>query len=266
MSKLNGTAQAKNVLGGALATCGTDPTTGFYRDGCCNTGPQDAGTHTVCAVMTDEFLRFTANRGNDLSTPRPEFDFPGLKPGDRWCLCAGRWAEAEAAGVAPPVVLDATHEATGEAGRPRQAQGPRRLGWAAMATTWFEIARAYRRAALTLARDGLDRPCVSAAYYAAYARVTHELVVTAGLTMPTGREGPSHPGSTPGRAARRGGIRRMIEAAMPGLDLAARQNLSQIVGELYDARILADYCPSQDLGPAEVRDSLAAMETVFDAF
>ncbi|MEM1013335.1 MAG: DUF2237 domain-containing protein [Planctomycetota bacterium] len=101
---------AKNVLGGPLAVCGTDPKTGFYRDGCCETGPQDVGSHTVCAVVTEEFLAFTASRGNDLSTPRPEFRFPGLKPGDRWCLCSGRWREADEAGVAPPVVLEATHE------------------------------------------------------------------------------------------------------------------------------------------------------------
>ncbi|MEM7808638.1 MAG: DUF2237 domain-containing protein [Planctomycetota bacterium] len=101
---------AKNVLGGPLAVCGTDPKTGFYRDGCCETGPQDVGSHTVCAVVTEEFLAFTASRGNDLSTPRLEFRFPGLKPGDRWCLCSGRWREADEAGVAPPVVLEATHE------------------------------------------------------------------------------------------------------------------------------------------------------------
>jgi hypothetical protein len=100
---------ARNVVGGELETCGTDPMTGFHRDGCCDTDSQDAGVHTVCAVVTEEFLRFTRSRGNDLSTPRPEFGFPGLKPGDRWCLCASRWAEAHAAGVAPPVVLAATH-------------------------------------------------------------------------------------------------------------------------------------------------------------
>jgi uncharacterized protein (DUF2237 family) len=104
------TATARNVLGGPLAVCGTDPKTGFFRDGCCETGPQDLGSHTVCAVVTAEFLDFTRSRGNDLSTPRPEFDFPGLKPGDRWCLCSGRWQEAAEAGVAPPVVLEATHE------------------------------------------------------------------------------------------------------------------------------------------------------------
>ena len=98
-----------NVLGGPLQECGRDPLTGFYRDGCCETGPTDTGTHVVCAVMTAEFLDFTASRGNDLSTPRPEYRFPGLRPGDRWCLCVSRWAEAQAAGVAPPVVLEATN-------------------------------------------------------------------------------------------------------------------------------------------------------------
>lgn len=100
---------ALNVLGTDLLTCSTQPMTGFYRNGCCDTGPEDMGVHVVCAVMTDEFLAFTASRGNDLSTPRPEHRFPGLRPGDRWCLCAARWAEALDAGVAPPVVLEATH-------------------------------------------------------------------------------------------------------------------------------------------------------------
>jgi len=100
----------RNVLGGALASCSDAPLTGFYRDGCCNTGPQDAGSHTVCAVMTAEFLAFSKARGNDLSTPMPEYEFLGLKPGDRWCLCAPRWQEALAAGQAPMVVLTATHE------------------------------------------------------------------------------------------------------------------------------------------------------------
>lgn len=86
--------------------------TGFFRDGCCNTGPMDRGVHTVCARVTEDFLTFSKARGNDLSTPRPEFQFPGLKPGDRWCLCAARWAEAYEAGMAPEVVLEATHEAT----------------------------------------------------------------------------------------------------------------------------------------------------------
>ena len=100
---------ARNVLGGPLDACSKDPLTGFTRSGCCETGPQDLGSHTVCAVMTEEFLAFTLAAGNDLSTPRPEFRFPGLKPGDRWCLCAGRWAEALAAGQAPKVNLAATH-------------------------------------------------------------------------------------------------------------------------------------------------------------
>ena len=100
---------ARNVLGGPLAVCSKDPLTGFTRSGCCETGPQDRGSHTVCAVMTAEFLAFTRAAGNDLSTPRPAFRFPGLKPGDRWCLCVSRWAEAEAAGCAPGVNLAATH-------------------------------------------------------------------------------------------------------------------------------------------------------------
>ena len=103
---------ARNVLGDELETCGRDPMTGFYRTGCCDTGAEDMGVHTVCAVVTAEFLRFSAEACNDLSTPRPEFGFPGLRPGDRWCLCASRWAEANAAGVAPPVVLAATHART----------------------------------------------------------------------------------------------------------------------------------------------------------
>jgi len=101
---------ARNVMGGDLAPCSLDPVTGFYRNGCCETGSEDTGQHTVCAVMTSEFLRFSYTAGNDLSTPRPEFGFPGLKPGDRWCLCAPRWKEALDAGFAPPVVLEATHE------------------------------------------------------------------------------------------------------------------------------------------------------------
>jgi uncharacterized protein (DUF2237 family) len=100
---------ARNVLGGELEICGTDPMTGFHRDGCCQTDGEDAGVHTVCAMVTGEFLRFSVGVGNDLVTPRPEFGFPGLRPGDRWCLCASRWAEAHRAGVAPPVVLAATH-------------------------------------------------------------------------------------------------------------------------------------------------------------
>lgn len=100
---------AKNVLGGELEICSTNPLTGFMRDGCCNTGPGDFGMHLVCCVMTQEFLEFSKRRGNDLSTPAPEFLFPGLKPGDRWCLCAARWVEALQAGVAPKIVLEATH-------------------------------------------------------------------------------------------------------------------------------------------------------------
>ena len=102
----------RNVLGGPLAECGAEPTTGFYRDGCCRTGPEDRGLHTVCAVMTADFLEFTASRGNDLATPQPAFGFPGLTPGDAWCLCAARWLEAFEAGVAPPVKLAATHART----------------------------------------------------------------------------------------------------------------------------------------------------------
>jgi uncharacterized protein len=103
-------SQAKNVLGGLLRPCSTDPLTGFYRDGCCNTSEEDAGQHTICVEATAGFLEFSQLRGNDLSTPAPWFNFPGLKPGDRWCVCAGRWKEALEAGVAPPVVLEATHE------------------------------------------------------------------------------------------------------------------------------------------------------------
>ena len=103
---------AKNVLGGELMPCSTAPVTGFFRNGCCETGPDDLGLHTVCAVMTAEFLAFSRRAGNDLTTPRPDLHFPGLKPGDRWCLCAPRWKEALDAGVAPPLVLEATHEET----------------------------------------------------------------------------------------------------------------------------------------------------------
>jgi uncharacterized protein (DUF2237 family) len=98
---------ASNVLGGELATCCTEPMTGFYRTGCCDTGAEDIGVHVVCAQVTEEFLEFSRNEGNDLSTPQP--GFPGLVPGDCWCLCASRWKEALAAGVAPPVRLEATH-------------------------------------------------------------------------------------------------------------------------------------------------------------
>ncbi|MGE4064706.1 MAG: DUF2237 family protein [Rhodospirillaceae bacterium] len=101
---------AKNVLGGTLQLCSANPVTGFFRDGCCNTGPSDLGSHTVCVVMTDEFLAFSKRAGNDLSTPIPEYNFPGLKAGDRWCLCAPRWQQAFEKGQAPKVVLAATHE------------------------------------------------------------------------------------------------------------------------------------------------------------
>jgi uncharacterized protein (DUF2237 family) len=103
---------AKNVLGGPLQTCGTNPMTGFYRNGCCDTGADDEGVHTVCVEASAEFLAFSKSRGNDLSTPFPMFGFPGLKPGDRWCLCASRWQEAFDAGMAPPVILEATHMGT----------------------------------------------------------------------------------------------------------------------------------------------------------
>jgi uncharacterized protein (DUF2237 family) len=98
-----------NVLGGVLQPCSVAPLTGFFRDGCCNTGPQDLGLHVVCAVMTAEFLAFSKAAGNDLSTPMPAYGFAGLKPGDRWCLCAARWEEARRAGAAPQVLLEATH-------------------------------------------------------------------------------------------------------------------------------------------------------------
>lgn len=101
---------ARNVLGTTLQPCSMDPITGFSRSGSCETGPEDIGSHTVCAMMTEEFLAFSLSRGNDLSTPRPEYGFPGLTPGDRWCLCASRWHEAAEAGYAPPVVLEASHE------------------------------------------------------------------------------------------------------------------------------------------------------------
>lgn len=108
MPQSNGTT-ARNVLGESLQACCTDPMTGFYRDGHCHTGPEDRGVHVVCAVMTEDFLTYTKAQGNDLSTPRPQYNFPGLNPGDGWCLCAARWMEAYEAGVAPPVKLDATH-------------------------------------------------------------------------------------------------------------------------------------------------------------
>ncbi len=97
-----------NVLGGEIEPCGTDPVTGFYRDGCCHSGPEDLGSHTVCAVVTAEFLVHQQRVGNDLSTPRPEFGFPGLQPGDRWCVCAARWLQAYSDGMASPVILAAT--------------------------------------------------------------------------------------------------------------------------------------------------------------
>jgi len=100
----------KNVLGTELKPCCYDPMTGFYRDGFCQTGPTDFGTHVICARMTTTFLTYTKSRGNDLSTPMPMYQFPGLKPGDQWCLCARRWKEAMIAGYAPPVILESTHE------------------------------------------------------------------------------------------------------------------------------------------------------------
>lgn len=100
----------RNVLGGALEPCGLDPVTGFFRDGCCSTGPEDVGSHTVCAVVTREFLEHQLSVGNDLVTPHPEWHFPGLTPGDRWCVVAARWLQAHLDGVAPPVVLASTHE------------------------------------------------------------------------------------------------------------------------------------------------------------
>jgi len=103
---------ARNVYGETLATCGTDPVTGFYRDGCCNTGNEDHGIHTVCACVTEAFLDFARRQGNDLTAPSPAMGFPGLRPGDAWCLCAGRWLEAYRAGCAPGVYLQATHEET----------------------------------------------------------------------------------------------------------------------------------------------------------
>ena len=105
-------APSINVLGGVLEPCSTRPVTGFYRDGCCNTGAEDIGLHTVCVVLTAEFLLFSKSRGNDLSTPMPQYGFPGLQSGDRWCLCASRWKEAFDADVAPRVVLEATHAVT----------------------------------------------------------------------------------------------------------------------------------------------------------
>lgn len=102
-------ARAKNVQGNELQPCSIDPMTGFYRNGCCDTGAQDAGLHLVCVEVTDEFLAFSKSVGNDLSTPMPMYDFPGLKAGDRWCLCAQRWTQAWEAGIAPKVILESTH-------------------------------------------------------------------------------------------------------------------------------------------------------------
>ena len=104
------TKKVKNVLGTELNPCSVEPMTGFYRTGCCETGPEDLGVHVVCAKMTTAFLQFSKAMGNDLVTPRPEYGFAGLKPGDSWCLCAGRWQEALKHNVAPPVILSATHE------------------------------------------------------------------------------------------------------------------------------------------------------------
>lgn len=101
---------ARNVLGSELVPCSYDPLTGYFRDGCCNTDASDRGSHVVCAVVTDEFLDYSKSRGNDLSTPRPEYRFAGLRDGDRWCLCAMRWREALSEGIAPEVVLECTHE------------------------------------------------------------------------------------------------------------------------------------------------------------
>ena len=112
MRRFNPHEHARNVLGEKLLSCSEDPVTGFYRDGCCNVGPDDLGVHAVCVRLTVEFLEFSKARGNDLSTPMPQFGFDGLKPGDQWCLCAARWKEAFDANAAPRVVLRATHEAT----------------------------------------------------------------------------------------------------------------------------------------------------------
>ena len=101
--------QTLNVLGSALVPCSYDPLTGFFRDGCCKTDSQDAGSHVICAKVTQEFLDYSGSVGNDLSTPRPEYRFAGLKPGDRWCLCALRWKQAHQVGLAPPVILESTH-------------------------------------------------------------------------------------------------------------------------------------------------------------
>jgi len=101
---------ARNVLGTTLQVCSLDPMTGFTRNGCCETGTEDVGSHTICVQVTEEFLAYSISQGNDLSTPRPQYGFEGLKPGDRWCVCATRWLEASEAGFAPPVILEACHE------------------------------------------------------------------------------------------------------------------------------------------------------------
>jgi uncharacterized protein len=111
LPRREGRPVARNIHGGVLLPCSLEPLTGWFRDGCCNTRADDTGLHVVCAEMTAEFLEFSRTQGNDLSTPRPEYGFPGLKPGDRWCLCAARWEEARLAGRAPRVILAATHEA-----------------------------------------------------------------------------------------------------------------------------------------------------------
>lgn len=108
---LPGRGSQLNVLGGPLLTCSDEPLTGFFRDGCCNTSDDDFGSHTICVVLTEEFLAYSKAAGNDLSTPRPEFDFPGLRSGQRWCLCAARWVEAWRAGKAPKVSLNSTNQA-----------------------------------------------------------------------------------------------------------------------------------------------------------
>lgn len=112
MTKTTTKSTQKNVLGTTLVPCSTEPMTGFFRDGCCNTSAADMGAHTVCVELTDEFLAFSSQAGNDLSTPHPEFAFPGLRAGDRWCLCASRWVEAMEAGHAPRVVLESTNVRT----------------------------------------------------------------------------------------------------------------------------------------------------------
>lgn len=121
--------KAKNVLGGKLEVCSKSPMTGFFRDGCCNTGPSDGGLHVVCVLASEEFLEFSRGVGNDLSTPRPEWGFEGVHPGDRWCLCASRWQEALEAGAAPRVVLEATHVAALEVVSLEDLKAHAILGW-----------------------------------------------------------------------------------------------------------------------------------------